>query len=319
MATLGARLKMERESRGVSIKEIADATNINMSFLEGLENDDYSEFPAEVFIIGFLRSYSNHLGIDSEKVILDYESTKAEKSSETADTERIETDGNNITIIVLVVILFLFATAYVVYQSTINSGINRVGARSSQKATPKALKKVLEPAKAKTAEVAKTVPLPDEGAMPSADMEQPPLANLETEQKPLPDKVKAEPAVEKPKTGLVPEKPVEKPKPVLEIFNKKDKIKRAEEALKFPTGKYRLELIAGKEDVWVLVLVDDERVRNMFVRSGQRIVIRGNKSYLFTTGNAKHIKLILNGEEVKMDVPASGVIRNWKIPLPQAD
>ena len=80
--------------------------------------------------------------------------------------------------------------------------------------------------------------------------------------------------------------------------------------------KYRLTVSTKDKDAWVLIVIDETKVRDMFVRAGQTVVMRGNKSFVFTTGNAGAVNLAVNGKPIKFDVPKSGVLRNWEIPLP---
>lgn len=70
--TLGDELRRERQKKGVDIETVSRALNIRPSFVEALENNDYSVFPAEVYGIGFLRSYGNYLGLNGDKVVQKY-------------------------------------------------------------------------------------------------------------------------------------------------------------------------------------------------------------------------------------------------------
>lgn len=72
MATLGEELKAARESKGLTLRQIAEKTRISMSFLAALEADDYSSIPGEVFVTGFLRSYSRELGIPEKDILAKY-------------------------------------------------------------------------------------------------------------------------------------------------------------------------------------------------------------------------------------------------------
>jgi len=67
--TLGQYLKRERESRSVALEELSRATRINLPFLEALEKDDFQFFSQPQFILGFLRGYARHLGIDPKEVL----------------------------------------------------------------------------------------------------------------------------------------------------------------------------------------------------------------------------------------------------------
>jgi len=70
--TLGERLRGIREKAGVSIEEIAKVTKVNKKYLEYIEVDNYDELPSDVYVKGFLRSYSNFLGIDARDVLKIY-------------------------------------------------------------------------------------------------------------------------------------------------------------------------------------------------------------------------------------------------------
>jgi cytoskeletal protein RodZ len=72
MGSLGSYLKRERELRQVSIAEMAQTTRIPVRVLAHLENDAYTELPADVFVRGFLRSYARALGLDDESVLARY-------------------------------------------------------------------------------------------------------------------------------------------------------------------------------------------------------------------------------------------------------
>lgn len=70
--SLGAELRKQREIRGVTLKEIADATKISKRYLEALEQDDFSALPAAVFTRGFVREYSRYIGLNSEEMASRY-------------------------------------------------------------------------------------------------------------------------------------------------------------------------------------------------------------------------------------------------------
>lgn len=72
MASLGQELKRERELRGISLKEIANSTKINLKFLQALENDQLEILPGEFFIKGILSAYAKCLGLEKEYVLNKY-------------------------------------------------------------------------------------------------------------------------------------------------------------------------------------------------------------------------------------------------------
>jgi cytoskeleton protein RodZ len=80
MEALGSYLKEVREKLNLSIDKVADDTHIVKKFIEAIEVDEYSIFPGEAYLRGFLRTYSEYLGIDSDDTIRRYEKIKVAES-----------------------------------------------------------------------------------------------------------------------------------------------------------------------------------------------------------------------------------------------
>jgi cytoskeletal protein RodZ len=72
LATFGEELRREREIRGISLKEISDATKISKRFLEAIERNDHKTLPAPVFTRGFVREYARYLGLNAEEMVTRY-------------------------------------------------------------------------------------------------------------------------------------------------------------------------------------------------------------------------------------------------------
>ena len=68
----GARMKRLREERGVSLRQIADATKLSMGALEALERNDISRLPGGIFSRAFVRSYAVEVGLDPEQTVRDF-------------------------------------------------------------------------------------------------------------------------------------------------------------------------------------------------------------------------------------------------------
>ena len=65
--TLGDKLRGERATLGKSLADIASDLKIREELLEAIENCDVDGFPAPSFIAGYVRSYSEYLGLDPEQ------------------------------------------------------------------------------------------------------------------------------------------------------------------------------------------------------------------------------------------------------------
>lgn len=72
MTSFGEKLQREREMRGVTLEEIAEATKIGTRNLRALETNDFDKLPGGIFNKGFVRAYARYLGIDEEQAVADY-------------------------------------------------------------------------------------------------------------------------------------------------------------------------------------------------------------------------------------------------------
>jgi len=74
--SLGNKLKEARESKGLTYEYISRDTNITSKYLEALEKEDYSPFPGEPYVLGFIRNYGEYLGLDPDELMSLYRSIK---------------------------------------------------------------------------------------------------------------------------------------------------------------------------------------------------------------------------------------------------
>lgn len=72
MTSFGETLRRERELRGVSLREIADATKISVRFLQALEQDRLEILPGGMFRRAFVREYARFLGLDAERLVAEF-------------------------------------------------------------------------------------------------------------------------------------------------------------------------------------------------------------------------------------------------------
>ncbi len=70
-AQVGAVLERKRREKGLSLRDVEQATKIRTRYLEGLEREDYSMLPDAVYVQGFLKTYANFLGLDGERLSRD--------------------------------------------------------------------------------------------------------------------------------------------------------------------------------------------------------------------------------------------------------
>jgi transcriptional regulator with XRE-family HTH domain len=66
---LGPALRAARESLGLGIEDIAQATRIRSGYIASLEAFDIDALPARPFAIGYLRAYARALGVEPDTVV----------------------------------------------------------------------------------------------------------------------------------------------------------------------------------------------------------------------------------------------------------
>jgi cytoskeleton protein RodZ len=68
MSEFGAQLKQARESRGISLRQIATSTKISTVALEALERGELSKLPGGIFSRAFVRAFLVELGVHASQV-----------------------------------------------------------------------------------------------------------------------------------------------------------------------------------------------------------------------------------------------------------
>ncbi len=68
--TLGIELRDARNANSESIEDVARLLRINWRYIEALEEGRYSDLPGTAYAIGFIRTYSDYLGLDSADMVV---------------------------------------------------------------------------------------------------------------------------------------------------------------------------------------------------------------------------------------------------------
>ncbi len=79
MESLGEILKAAREKRNITIEQIARDTRISRRYIEALEQEDFTAFPGETYLIGFLRNYADYLGLPRDELVALYRNIKIQE------------------------------------------------------------------------------------------------------------------------------------------------------------------------------------------------------------------------------------------------
>jgi cytoskeleton protein RodZ len=79
--TLGTYLKQARETKRISLKDVAKNTRVRENLLQAVEDDRYDLLPSPTFVKGFLTAYARYIGLDPQETIARYQSTLKKKDA----------------------------------------------------------------------------------------------------------------------------------------------------------------------------------------------------------------------------------------------
>jgi cytoskeletal protein RodZ len=122
--SIGEKLRLEREARGIALRDISEHTRISMRYLEAIETDDYRRLPGGIFNRSFIRAYAKFIGYDETQAIEEYTRTmrehgdsddeapsKAHRSLVYTDDSAHQTRSPLKTLVLAIVILALLSLA----------------------------------------------------------------------------------------------------------------------------------------------------------------------------------------------------------------
>jgi cytoskeletal protein RodZ len=86
--SVGEKLRLAREERGIALREISEQTRISMRYLEAIEADDYKHLPGGIFNRSFIRAYAKFIGFDEHAALEDYARTLRERGESDEDKQK---------------------------------------------------------------------------------------------------------------------------------------------------------------------------------------------------------------------------------------
>ncbi len=147
MDRIGSELKIAREQSGVSIEEASSDLNINVNFLLNIEEGKIGCFKDIFELKDYINSYAKYLGLDSEKLMdefneymFEYTSKIPVKEIEKLAKKEAKEEGNKISspytrkpkkhhngyyigIYVVIILLVILAIVWSVKQITVDNHI----------------------------------------------------------------------------------------------------------------------------------------------------------------------------------------------------
>ncbi len=289
MESVGEFFRHVRETKGLTIDEVASKTRIRTDFLKALEEGNFAKLPDQVFAKGFVRTYARSLGLDEDDAMNRFVQTAGafyDKQEERerlrvkqAEDERRKRANRKILALAVGVALLLLVLLLTREQSGL------VLRRPASEPPPFAVHTppaVVPPASEPALPPPKSLPaleeVPDEGQ--NADVEVAAPAPRSTAS------ALTQPATASASTPL-PNKP-------------------AREAAVGPPMVLDLEAL---ELTWVVVQVDGGSPHEALLRPGERVSWEGREQFTLTLGNAGGVRVELNGEQKGPFGPSGSVAR----------
>lgn len=303
MESVGEFFRQVRETKGLTVDEVAAKTRIRSDFVKALEDGNFAKLPDQVFARGFVRSYARSLGLDEEDAIHRFVQSAGAFYEKQDERERLKVrqveeerkrQANRKAVavaigIAVLTLIFLLSReqSSVLRRSTSELTSNKRSAQATKEASEPSTHQEPEPISipAKSSEVVH--PAPTKPAMESRVPEPAGAHASVVAAKPEPDLVStASPGTDGPLGGI-----------------------SIEGAGPASDGQLVLDLEAN-ELSWVVVQIDSGSPQEALLRPGEKAHWKGQDQFILTLGNAGGVKAELNGKPLKPFGPSGKVARD---------
>lgn len=316
MESIGEFFKQVRETKGLTIDDVASKTRIRNDFVQALEEGNFAKLPDQVFARGFVRSYARSLGLDEDDAIQRFTQSSGPYYDKQGERERLkvrqaEEDRKRkanrkavaiaigIAILTLIFLLSREQSSLLVRRSS-----SDVPASTPKRTAPP----VSESQDAPPTRKAEAVP----PAPPVVPAPPTPSRTKPSEPPPVPAKV-VEENTAGPVSGSAPTASsavTEQTAPVPASLGSDGPLGGISlEGSAATEGQLLLDLEAI-ELSWVVVQIDGGSPQEALLRPGERARWKGQDQFILTLGNAGGVKAELNGKPQKPFGPSGKVARD---------
>lgn len=300
MESIGEFFKQVRETKGLTVDEVASKTRIRSDFVKALEDGNFAKLPDQVFARGFVRSYARSLGLDEEDAIHRFiQSAGAfyEKQDERerlrvrqAEEERKRQANRKAVAVAIGIAVLTLVFLLSREQSSVlrRSNPDHTSTKRSTQMTKDASDGVSQQEPEPVAGAAKPSESPAAASKPTNDARRSePTVPAVVASKPEPESVStSSPGTDGPLGGI-----------------SLDGAGAANE------GQLVLDLEAT-ELSWVVVQIDNGSPQEALLRPGEKAHWKGQDQFILTLGNAGGVKAELNGKPQKPFGPSGKVARD---------
>ena len=124
MESIGEKFKKFREEKGYSVEQVARETHIAKRFIIGMETEDFSIFPGDTYLIGFLRNYADFLNIDPDEILTLYRNLKIQEQPAPIDEllDKNKKRGGGRAVLIIIIVAVALTAAYFIFKDRLFSG-----------------------------------------------------------------------------------------------------------------------------------------------------------------------------------------------------
>jgi cytoskeleton protein RodZ len=307
MESIGEFFRQVRETKGLTIDEVASKTRIRTDFVKALEDGNFARLPDQVFARGFVRSYARSLGLDEDDAIHRFTQSagayydkqvererlkvrQAEEERKRQSNRRAVAIAIGIAILTLIFLLSREQSSLLVRRSS-----SDIPASASKRTAPS------------VPESQDASPNPPVEAVPPA----PPVPKTKSTEPPAPTKTGEEnsaASVRGPSMGSVEPEPASPAPSSLGSDGPLGGISL--EGAGATEGQQLALDLEATELSWVVVQIDGGSPQEALLRPGEKARWKGQDQFILTLGNAGGVKAELNGKPQKPFGPSGKVARD---------
>jgi len=277
MESIGEFFKQVRDTKGLTLDDVALKTRIHPDFLIALEEGNFTKLPDQVFAKGFVRSYARSLGLDEEDAMRRFEGSAGafyEKQAERevlrlkqAEDDRRKKTNRKVVLAAIAVALL---------------GLILLMSREHTTVVPPRPASDMEPPPIKSSgEKTSSSPM-DKTDSVVQDLEKERLAGVPTA---------ASVTLPPPSISTVAVVPTVREEVVSPTSVRTDPV------LGTPLDGSLALAIEALELTWVVVQVDNGSPEEALMRPGERVQWKASDRFTLTLGNAGGVRVELNGKE----------------------
>ena len=273
MESIGEFFKQVRDTKGLTLDDVALKTRIHPDFLIALEEGNFTKLPDQVFAKGFVRSYAQSLGLDEEDAMRRFEGSAGafyEKQAERevlrlkqAEDDRRKKTNRKVVLAAIAVALL---------------GLILLMSREHTTVAPPRPPSDMEPPPIKTPQ-GKT----SSSSLEKTDSIVQELAGVSTA---------ASATLPPSSIATVTAVPTAREEVILPASGRTDPLLTST-----PSDGLLALAIEALELTWVVVQVDNGSPEEALMRPGERVQWKASDRFTLTLGNAGGVRVELNGKE----------------------